>query len=236
MSISINESFETHSLCIQFWLTVPMTSWWRLSWHRLNRSTVVCPFNFCLLNDLLFVDNDNRIYRILGPCLCTLQYIRLVFQRLTETRHCIPLSNLPNILKCTQTNILYIFWYSSIANGIIVGALLWSKENVIKWLHHSNALAPFHPFVHCLVEHIVVTYYHLSGIVVAQWESFKSTYKCVLLSVHPIKQLRFGMQELDSVYIHSTIIQIRWALYLFELYHFLLCRIFIRYMYIQNRG
>jgi len=26
---------------------------------------------------LLFVDNDNMIKRILGPCLCTLQYIRL---------------------------------------------------------------------------------------------------------------------------------------------------------------
>ena len=27
---------------------LPMTSWRRLSWNRLNRSTVVCPFNFCL--------------------------------------------------------------------------------------------------------------------------------------------------------------------------------------------
>ena len=139
---SMNRLRLTHCVFNFDWqLWVPMTSWWRLSWHRLNRSTVVCPFNFCLLNDLLFVDNDNRIYRILGPCLCTLQYIRLVFQRFTwlcRDSPCIPLSNLPNILKCTKTNILYIFWYSSIANGIKEGALLQSKENVIKWLHHSN--------------------------------------------------------------------------------------------------
>ena len=74
---SINESFVTHSLCIQFWL--PKTSCRQLSWNRFNRSTVVGPFKFCLLNYFLFylfLDNDNRINRIFGPCLCTLQYIR----------------------------------------------------------------------------------------------------------------------------------------------------------------
>jgi len=43
---------------------------------------------------LLFVDNDNGINRILGPCLCTLQYIRLVFKGIASL--CIPLYNLPN--------------------------------------------------------------------------------------------------------------------------------------------
>ena len=100
-----------------------------ISWTRLNHSTVVCPFNVCLLMAvLLFADNDNRINRILGTCLCTLEYIRLVSKRYTlvgRASPCIPLSNWPNILKCTKigtythTNILHTFRTWTTQNALV---------------------------------------------------------------------------------------------------------------------
>ena len=50
---------------VEWQLWVPMAYWWRLSW---NRSTVVCPYILFIKLLLLFVDNDNRINRILVPC------------------------------------------------------------------------------------------------------------------------------------------------------------------------
>ena len=103
--VSMNKSFETHSLCIQFWLTAVSANDVMVATFLKSIKPDHSQYLFIRLL-LLFVDNDNMMNRILGPCLCTLQYIRLVFKRYTwpvRASPCIPLSNLPNILKCTKT-------------------------------------------------------------------------------------------------------------------------------------
>ena len=70
---SMNRLWLTHSLCIH-WVSMLTTS---LNSIKTLRSYV--PFIYMFVYSITFYllsYNDNRISRILGPCLCTLDYIR----------------------------------------------------------------------------------------------------------------------------------------------------------------